>query len=478
MKDISGLSVRATTPVYFVGVIIQAMANVLVTPFLTRILSPGDYGVVTNAIIVSTVLQMLVGLGLQGSVTRARFYEPAGEDGARRVVCFSVTVAGALGTVVAATAPTWAEPLLQVDDVRVAVAIALHSALVASVMAVTALMRAKGAATKAVVATVLVSPGGQLLGLLAIVVLPPSPVVFLSAMALAAGTSLVISLVFEPISARMPNRSIARWAIHLGVPAVFHGLGMHLLNLGDRLIIGQHLGLQEVARYHVAYLVGFLGLVVVQAFNKSWGPSIYATPLTARWRYLAATTDTLSAAAGLLVTGTALMAPVALQVLAPASYEPRSLVTISVIVSFSVLIFVEYLAGVHVLYDRDQNRALMWVTPAAATFNLALNWVLVPRVGLLGAGIATVLAYLFQAFAVRVAASSLAPVPVLLPHLAKRWTLVAAAITLLAWVPATGLPWMAARTLASITLVLIFGARVRGGRLILDPSDLQAFDGA
>src|SRR5690606_19257384 len=130
-----------------------------------------------------------------------------------------------------------------------------------------------------------------------------------------------------------------------------------------------------------------------------------------RWRLLAGTTASLQHLVALASAAASLLAPLAIALASPTSYDHGSLITVAAILPFGAVIYVSYLSSVHVLFQQGRTTALAWITPSSAMLSLALCAALVRPLGLAGAALATIVGYTVQALGVRRASSRLATVP-------------------------------------------------------------------
>ena len=55
---------------YTVGTAAPVLSNAIITPFVTRLLGPHDYGVVATALVVIQVGMIIAGLGMGAAITR------------------------------------------------------------------------------------------------------------------------------------------------------------------------------------------------------------------------------------------------------------------------------------------------------------------------------------------------------------------------------------------------------------------------
>jgi len=169
-------------------------------------------------------------------------------------------------------------------------------------------------------------------------------------------------------------------------------------------------GIEAAGRYYVAYVVATLPVLAVQALNNAWSPLVVGAGRE-RWSLLADTGATVVVAAGAAGAAVAVAAPVLLTLSAPGEYQPDDLVHVVAGIAIAAPLFASYTASVLCLIAAGRTAALMWITPAVAVLNIALNLALLPELGLGGAAIATVAAYGAQAFLVRRATNRIAAVP-------------------------------------------------------------------
>ncbi len=204
-------------------------------------------------------------------------------------------------------------------------------------------------------------------------------------------------------------------ALRYSLPIVPTQLGDEALARGDRLLVGALLGPIPTGVYSAAYtLIGIPHIVNVALINV-----LFPKMTTRRWGIEATRTlwkrSTLSFLAfSLVVLG--ILVPTAKSVLTLMIGPRGGVVQITWIVlaiGAGVMLFdLGRLLSLDLYVRRDTMRiALIW--GASAALNLALNLVLLPLIGLLGAALATLIAYfVFAAWIFVVVRSS----PATLPH--------------------------------------------------------------
>ncbi len=197
----------------------------------------------------------------------------------------------------------------------------------------------------------------------------------------------------------------------MGLPTIPTELSAMALSTGDRFVIQVVDGSAAVGRYQIAYALGTLALTFLSAQNVAWLAITFEEPEEQRWPALAQTTTLAAQMAMMLCAFIALTAPLALSIMAPASYDPRGLVAVSAIVAFAAVPFALNLSCGQILIWHRRTRPLLWITALALLVNLVLVVILLPPFGLAGAAAATFFALCLEAALAFRVANRLAPVP-------------------------------------------------------------------
>ena len=201
------------------------------------------------------------------------------------------------------------------------------------------------------------------------------------------------SMEFSLDAVRAP---LARALLVYGVPLMLlESLGL-VLRLSDRYLIEAMLGVEALGQYAASYnLVAYLEVIVLTALVQAVRPmymQINERDGEAATRDFLARGLHVYLALGLpFVAVFSLVAPHALATLAGAAYVPGTVVIPFVTLSFLLEGAVYFIAAG--LYLSKNTRVLMLWSAIATALNLALNVLLIPRFGLVGAASVTVLSY-------------------------------------------------------------------------------------
>jgi O-antigen/teichoic acid export membrane protein len=206
--------------------------------------------------------------------------------------------------------------------------------------------------------------------------------------------------------------TLLREALAFGLPKVPHGLLVQVQNLADRKILDLFVARAEVGVYSMAYNFGQGVKLASSAFEPAWGPFIYAevrrpdAPRTLARVISPAFAAFVGAGLAVAVLGRELLTLMTTK--NPAFREGAPV--IPVVAAAYVLHGVFLLTSVGIGIAR-QARYYPLVTLAAASANVAGNFILIPRFGMMGAAWATVLSYAVMALVGLVLSRRLYPIP-------------------------------------------------------------------
>lgn len=447
--------------IYTIARAAQLLAALVVTPLVTRQLSAGEFGVVATATRVGQVLAVLVAVGLPAALARI-YFEGGGVDRSRRLGVSTLLISLSLALVAHLTGPWWSDLFNGLDYSGPLIAVVWGAVAMSVLEAAQGLQRARDDATGFVVAAIIASAFGQLGGLAVVIVWDAGPTGYLAAVAFANAVAAVFAAARVGMIGARPAAVVdVRAAVRLGGPTVPHLLALLVIATGDRVVVERILGLGDVARYEVSYQLGSLALLLLTSVNNAWAPMIYGADPEERWQVLAETTDAVLRIMVPLIAAVALAGPVGLRVLAPASYDLDGLAPVVAVLAGSSVLYVRYLANVHVVFQERRTTVLLWAAPVAATVNIGLCAVFVRWWGLIGAALATAAAFVILGSLMAMASSRIVTVPwhrrsSLIGHL-----LVVVIVLAACALPASGPVWLTVRGAAGAAAVVLAAREVR-----------------
>ena len=437
--------------IYTLGVAAPVLANGAVTPFATRLLGVTGYGVVATSLVVIQVGMILCGLGLATAITRHGILETSGVAGSRSLVRRGAGAAVVIGAVAVALSG----PLGSVTGLDRPMAFALSAISAAAFSVIVnsqSYLRVLDRAVPFVLLSLGAALGGPLLGLLALAA-RPSGGATLYLTGVAAG--YVLTAVGGLLLSSGPGGHLTgdtRRALRIGAPTIPHQVAIYLAS-GSLVLLASHLfDTGTAGRLQLAVFVGAAPGVVTSSLNNAWAPVVFRTEPSGRGAVLERTGRDIAALTALIAGGTAMVAPLALRVLAPAAYDPAAMTPAVGLAAVGSVLSVMYLANVHLVFAEGRSQGLALVTPAA----LALGVVAAAAAAratddpaLLGVGMAVT--YACMALGVALLARRVS---------ATRWkesrlaapTAVGIGLCLLGASLPTDTPWLVARSLACALL--------------------------
>jgi O-antigen/teichoic acid export membrane protein len=408
-----------TGAAYTAASILSKVIAVALLPLYTRYLSPADYGAAEVLFAAVVSASIVVRLGLIEAVLR--FYYKGDEDPDRVVAS---TFAGLFwfATVGALVALPFATPLAEalldpetpaeVGQMAELTQIAIGGLWVLTMYEfLLTLFRLEERARAFFVTTILNVLAS--IGLTVILVVGAGEGARgLLVGSYATGAAFVVGLVvfqWRRLSLRL-DRALLRRLLRFGLPTMPAEVSLYLLNFVDRLIIVRSAGLAEAGLYSLAVKFAQAVNVLVRGFQLAWPPLAYSIRDDDEARRAYATVVTLFVAGcAFVVTGMWLLSRWIVRALAApeffGSFEAIGLI------STAVTLYALYLVLVVILGRTGRTEFNFPAAIGALVANVALNLLLVPPLGIVGAGLALVASYLVVLGLMYVFTQRLFPVP-------------------------------------------------------------------
>jgi O-antigen/teichoic acid export membrane protein len=358
---------------------------------LTRYLGPEDYGKYTLALMYMQLFGVLADVGLFTTVVReisrdqSRTEELVGNAIALRLV---------LSIVVIALAASISLLLPYEHQVRVAILLAgaplLLGMLTTSFVAV---LQSRLRMGRAVVGDVI----GRAVSLALVLAVAGFDLGFYAVLGAAAGGALATLIVtstltrqFAPVRPRVEPavwRSLLRTAVPLGLALAINALYFR----ADTLIISLYEPYSQVGLYTLAYRVLELALVVGTVFLNTTFPILseaVARDEARALRTIQASTEVCVVLGAPLVAGGLVLAPQIIDLAGGEDFHDAA-TPLRILLAVGVLAWVNGVFG-YALIARDKQASALWLNFSALSFNVGLNFLLIPRYGIVAAAIVTV----------------------------------------------------------------------------------------
>jgi O-antigen/teichoic acid export membrane protein len=258
----------------------------------------------------------------------------------------------------------------------------------------------------------------------------------------------------------VPDRELLRRMFRFGLPTMPAELSLYSLNFIDRIILARLVGLGEVGLYALAVKVAQAMQVLARGLQLAWPPLAYSIRDDGEARRVYSSIFTWFAAVlAFAASGLWLESRWIVRLLAAPDYFP-SYQAVGLLAT-GIALYALYLAMVVILGRTGRTEFSFPATIAAVASNVALNLVLVPSNGIVGAGLALVASYLIVLALMYVFTQRLFPLPYEWGRLAlvvlSAVALVAVGETLLPTSGAVGLVSRGALWLAYPALLFVTG---------------------
>lgn len=389
----SGLFGRSL--LYVVVASLQFVTGAIASPVLAHLLDdPAEFGALSSAIALHQLLIAFALVGLDQAVVLKR-----AEDGhdreVRALASASILLASAVTALLWVTARWWAVPMGFEQASPLVTITVLWTIPSAGVVIVLGLLLASDRLGPYSIVTLLAIVGGQALGIVFVLTVDRSADLYAAGLVVADAVAMVVGwVVTRPTFRGAFSWSLLRPALALGTPLMLGTLSTFVLNAGDRIIVQRIAGAAEVGRYQIAYTIGSVALQLLGQTSRSWTPRFAAVAdQAARWRLIGTSRDALYRVLSPVVLGICLGSPVVLQIVAPASFRPGSLLVVAYLIVITAYPIAAGGASSKMLVTSRRARPLAAWAAAAAVINVLLNLLLVPSFGIEGAAAATTVAY-------------------------------------------------------------------------------------
>jgi O-antigen/teichoic acid export membrane protein len=228
------------------------------------------------------------------------------------------------------------------------------------------------------------------------------------------GTAVImigVAFVHRRRLALIPSAVTLKPMLRFGLPTMPAELSLYALNFVDRVALTRYVGLAEAGLYALAVKFSQAVTVFVRAFNLAWPPLAYSIQddEQARRAYSLIVTYFLLLAATIVLALSVEARWVVRALAAPEFFDAHKAIPL---VSIGVTLYALFLVLSVTIGRTGRTEFNFPVTAVALACNIALNMILVPRHGLVGAGLALVGAYLVMLALMYAVTRRLFPLPI------------------------------------------------------------------
>lgn len=359
--------------VYAVATVAPILVTLGLTPVLTRLLGPFEYGLVGVSITLYQLGAVLLGLGFPAAITRHALVEKSALSGARGIAAASALFALLLAAVLIGAAPLWS-PLMMPEGHRDLVVWPAISAVgLSALTASQSLFRASEnvRAFTAFAALSAVAPLG--LGLISVWQTDATAANYLPLVAAGHLAVGALSMFWACRGSRLSitlHEIIA--AFRVGLPTVPHQVASSLLLVVVVAVTVASSGVAVAGGLQLAITLGSTPMVLLGAVNNAWAPMVYRSPGGERTALLGSTFRTVSLFVLLLLAGFAVMGPPVIHLVGGPVADQPGVVQSAMVVAAATVAMSGYLVNTHLVFLSGRTGLLAMTTPLAAVAAVSL----------------------------------------------------------------------------------------------------------
>lgn len=426
-SSLKTLAVQASH--YSVASLFGVIAGLVTFPLLTRVFSVADYGVMNLVAATLTVSVALGKVGVQHSILRYDSEIRAGKGRYTLPQLYSTTQIGMLATAVFVMLVVGLGahfvPLTWVGDQRVRNLFSIAAFLIIVQVEESAFvnfLRAEQQTTVLMKYQVAKKYFGLGFILFAVLLVSSSLTAFYSASVVSETLAVGLLGVFLYRKGLRPRPALEQFSRPLYVELLGFGVPMMIgyelsgivLAVGDRYVIAGMIGDTQLGLYGAAYnlcqyvqavLITSLGQAIMPIYMRMWDEK----GVEETSAFITRSLRTYALLAAPVIAGFASVGPELLPALASEKYASAAPI-IPWVIAGMVVDGTNSMLGAGLFIHR-KTRVIMSIVLTGAALNIGLNLLLVPRIGIMGAAIATLISYSGTALALCIAGRRLLPVP-------------------------------------------------------------------
>lgn len=190
---------------------------------------------------------------------------------------------------------------------------------------------------------------------------------------------------------RFFSKEYWRYALLFNIPLLPHYLSGQILNQCDRIMISKIVGNSAVAVYGVAYNIGLLMNIFINAINGSYTPWFYQNIEKHRYVKIQSVTKLIVCLMAVLIAGLMLFAPEVMAILGTSEYQEGVYVIPPVAAGAFFFFLYNIYANIEFYFEKKQYVLLSSII--SAILNLILNFIFIPRYGYVAAAYTTLTSY-------------------------------------------------------------------------------------
>jgi O-antigen/teichoic acid export membrane protein len=387
--------------IYGAGDVAVQAINFLLLPVYVNYLTKADYGVLALLASVEAPVKLFFRWGIDGAFMRF-WYDCEDERARQRLAStlffFLLALNGALLAASLVAAPVISARVLQTPGYTVALQLVLLNTFAIGFTFIPFhVLRMQDRAGEFSVLTLARSVSTLLLRIVLVIGLGMGVMgVVVADIVVTAALMVVMVRWFAPLIRTTFSYAILRRSLAFGLPRVPHGFALQVMSVGDRFVMARYLPTDAIGVYSMGVSFGLIQKIALGAFEYAWAPFYYATSREADARRVFAAVTTYGVALlALMTAGLSTIAVDLLDLVTHGQYVAAAgVVTWTAVGVFFYGIYLLTSIGLNITSHTEYYPVS---TAIGAAVNIALNFLWIPRYGIVGAAWANAAAYALQA---------------------------------------------------------------------------------
>lgn len=381
------------------NILSKSIAFVLI-PIYTRFLSTSEFGILSIATVISTLLMNIYQFGQAGALQKF-FYDFKKEDTKKligTILIFELIVVIILAVVFSIFGPILFGLFLPGINFHPIILIVVWSAAFSTfAFFPQVLLRVE---KKPISYSVLLISRFLLTNILIIFL-----VVFLKKGVIGALLGILISAavffviyIYHALKRSILRIDVSKLKLTLlfGLPLIPHAMSGWILTFIDRFMIERISGLSQVGIYSLGYNLGLAMSIIVTSINLAWVPFFFETAKKRGEKAPKIFSKIIIYYTLVIITIALILSVFSKEIVvifSTPAYYSASVVMPIIVVTYAVQGF--YFIAVNALFLKSKTTFIAITTTVIAVTNILLNLYLIPKFGILGAAWATLLSFLF-----------------------------------------------------------------------------------
>ncbi|MBR8700686.1 hypothetical protein IX317_000575 [Fusobacterium sp. DD29] len=189
------------------------------------------------------------------------------------------------------------------------------------------------------------------------------------------------------------NKTYWKFALFFSIPLIPHYLSQIILTQSDRIMIDKLCNRTDVAIYSAGYTIGLIANLLVTSVGQVYGPWLFKVLRIKDYKKVKTASNVILIGGMFCIILLVLLAPEYIQFILPPNYHQVIYIIPAVAVSTYYQLIYNLVSNVEFFYLK--NKFILISSMIAATLNVILNLIFIPKYGFIAAGYTTLVSYFF-----------------------------------------------------------------------------------